>query len=70
MSTHDKSDPTLVSCRLNKGLIGHPGSRVELHGLDYVSWTRLARTAWSGVDRLFLQEAVNWQPGHKVGWGG
>lgn len=40
------------------------GGELDLHGAYFApTWTRLAATVYPGNQRLYLQEAVNWQPG-------
>eukprot|EP01065_Artemidia_motanka_P046222 TRINITY_DN6954_c0_g1_i2.p1 TRINITY_DN6954_c0_g1~~TRINITY_DN6954_c0_g1_i2.p1 ORF type:complete len:1953 (+),score=506.49 TRINITY_DN6954_c0_g1_i2:51-5909(+) len=51
-----------------KGLVATgSGAAVEMFGRRYYpTWARLARTARSGDDRVYLQEPVNWLPGQEV----
>jgi hypothetical protein len=43
------------------------GSSVDIHGKQFhPTWTRLAATAWTQDDRVYLQDAVNWQVGQQV----
>lgn len=43
------------------------GSTVDIHGKQFhPTWTRLAATARTQDDRVYLQEAVNWEVGQQV----
>eukprot|EP01125_Pyxidicula_operculata_P020153 TRINITY_DN7392_c0_g1_i1.p1 TRINITY_DN7392_c0_g1~~TRINITY_DN7392_c0_g1_i1.p1 ORF type:complete len:1411 (+),score=306.06 TRINITY_DN7392_c0_g1_i1:3-4235(+) len=43
-----------------------PGS-IDIHGKQYnPTWTRLRGTAYPGDDRIYLQDAVNWEVGMEV----
>jgi hypothetical protein len=43
------------------------GSTVDIHGKQFhPTWTRLAATARTQDDRVYLQEAVNWEIGQQV----
>ncbi len=48
-----------------KGIV--VAGQLEIHGkLFHPTWTRLAAPVRPGDDRVYLQQAVNWQPGQKV----
>jgi hypothetical protein len=50
---------------LNKGIV--VTGQIDIHGTEYFpTWTRLAKTAWSGNSTIFIQDCPNWQPGQKI----
>jgi hypothetical protein len=50
-----------------KGVVVAGAGLLSLHGSPYYhTWSRLAATAVEGENVVFLQDAVNWQPGQSV----
>jgi autotransporter-associated beta strand protein len=44
----------------------HNGGRLEFHGEERVSWTRLGANAAAGASSLTMLEPVDWRPGEEI----
>ena len=63
----NKGDPDHLSGHGSKGLAVVGEGEADLFGRRFFpTWTRLARKARAGDDRVYLQQAPNWLPGQEV----
>eukprot|EP01137_Pigoraptor_chileana_P015723 Opistho-2@5312 len=57
LATHD--------VKTSKGIVALGGT-IDLHGKEYYTWARLAKTTYPGDMQITLQEPVNWEAGQQI----